>query len=456
MSKKHTTDLTVGPIFPKFIKFAFPLLITSLLQQMYHSADLFVAGNFSRDCAKTLGAVGACGSISSLILNMFVGLSAGATVVCANHFGAGNGEKLKRSIRTAVAFSFCGGVFVTILGVLLSRPLLTLLGTPKEILDPAVSYMRIIFIGKIPALIYNSGSGILRAFGDTKRPMLIASVSGFINLSLNLVFVILFHWDEVGVAAATVISQAVSAVTVLCIIFRPKSGFGVRFREIRIFKEEFFSILKVGIPTGLNSTLFSVANVTVTSALNTLGADAVAGIAACNSVTNIINTVGSSTGTASVSFAAQNYGAKKLERVDRMQWQAILYADGIYFLVALVITANPSFFVGIFAGDPDIIPYGVEKLLLFAWGVMLNAPQQVFSACQRGMRETVFPTIVSLFFTVIPRLLWILLVFPHLPQRATWIYVSFPISWGLASVAQFFSYRKTRLRAEKRLAEGNL
>ncbi|MBR4288313.1 MAG: MATE family efflux transporter [Clostridia bacterium] len=456
MAKKHTTDLTNGPIFMKFIKFAVPLMISSLFQQLYHSADLFVAGNFSRDCATTLGAVGACGSITTLILNMFVGLSAGATVVCANHFGAGNQEKLNRSVRTAIAFAFCGGIFVAILGNFLARPLLMLLETPGEILDRAVSYIRIIFIGKLPALLYNSGAGILRAFGDTKRPMYILTVSGLINLSLNLVFVICFHWDEVGVAVATMISQIVSASVVLSIIFHPENGFGVKLKDIRIFKEEFIGILKVGIPTGLNSTLFSVANVTVTSALNSLGAKAVAGIAACNSVTNIINTIGGSMGTASVSFAAQNYGAGKLKRVDRMLWQAILFADSVYLILALIVTPNPSFFVGIFANDPEIIPYGVEKLLLFAWGVMLNAPQQMFSACQRGMRETVVPTIVSLAFTVLPRLFWILFVFPNLPQKATWIYISFPISWGLASVAQFVSYRKTRKRAEKRVSEGKM
>ncbi len=456
MARKHTMDLTNGPIFLKFIKFAVPLMISSLFQQLYHSADLFVAGNFSRDCATTLGAVGACGSITTLILNMFVGLSAGATVVCGNHYGAGNKDKLNRSVRTALAFAMCAGIFVAVAGNFLSRPLLVLLKTPDEILDHAVAYMRIIFIGKFFALIYNSGAGILRAFGDTKRPMYILTVSGLVNLSLNLVFVICFHWDEVGVAVATVISQIVSSSVVLSIVFNSKNGFDVKLKDIRIFKEEFFSILKVGIPTGLNSTLFSVANVTVTSALNSLGAKAVAGIAACNSVTNIINTVGGSMGTASVTFAAQNYGAGKLKRVDQMLWRGILFAEGFYFVIALIVSSNPSFYVGIFANDPEIIPYGVEKLILFVWGVMLNAPQQMFSACQRGMRETVIPTLVSVAFTVLPRLFWILFVFPHLPQKATWIYISFPISWGLASIAQFFSYRRTRRRAEMRVSEGKM
>ena len=280
-------DLTNGSVAKVFVKFTIPIILSALMQQLYHAADMWVVGNFSQNSEVALGAVGASTHIVTLILNFFVGITTGANIVCANYIGAGNKEGLARAMRTSIASALVGGIFVSVVGCFAARPMLILLDTPEARIDEAVLYLRIVFIGKISALLYNAGAGILRAHGDSQRPMYILTGTGILNVVLNLIFVIFFHLDAAGVAAATAIASTVSAVLVLMILFHPQGEFGLNLLDVRIYLDELKQILRVGLPAGINSILFSISNLTVTSSLNGLGTQSVAGVSAANSIMNI-------------------------------------------------------------------------------------------------------------------------------------------------------------------------
>lgn len=440
MAKKYFRDLTQGPVLKQFLLFALPILASNAMQQLYQAADMLVVGNFSQDSTFALAAVGASTNITSMILNFFAGLSVGANVLCANCIGSGDREGFHKTAQTAIAAAAVGGIFVSVFGVLMARPLLVMMDTPREVLDEAVKYMQIIFIGKFPALIFNAGSGILRARGDSKRPMYILLLTGLVNFVLNMVFVIVFHLDAVGVGIATTVASYLSAIFVMIILFRHDGDFKFRLRELRIYKTELLGILRIGLPSSINSMLFGFSNVIVVSTLNSFGAQAVAGISAANTILTILNTITTGFGSAAVAFAAQNYGAKNIKRIDASLWQGILFGEAIYFVIAVVLTAVPEFFVGLFASDPAVAALGSAKLLTNAWGMLVQLPQNSLNSIQRGMKFTTMPTAISIGFTIVPRLIWVAWVFPYLPRTLFSLYLCYPVSWGLATVAQIVSY----------------
>lgn len=453
MAKKYSMDLTKGPVLKNFILFALPIVASNLMQQLYQAADMLVVGNFSQDSTVALAAVGASANITTLILNLFTGLSLGANVICANCIGSGDRSALRRTMRTSISASVIGGIIVSIFGIVMARPLLIAMNTPALVLDEAVKYMQIIFVGKLPSLIYNAGAGILRAHGDSKRPMFILLVTGLINCVLNLLFVMVFHLDAVGVAIATTVANYLSAFIVFRILMNPEGGYGLEIREIRIYKRELLDIIRIGLPSGINSMMFSAANVIVVSTLNGLGAQAAAGVSAANSILNMLNTLATGYGAAFVAFAAQNYGAKNIRRIDRSLWQGIIFGDSILLLIAMIVSIDPPFFVGFFANDEVIASLGAEKLFVNVWGLLFHMPQNSINSIQRGMKITIVPTIISIGFTTVPRLIWILFFFPLLPQTVTSLYLCYPISWGLATVAQTVSYLFSRKKAIRAFAE---
>ncbi len=452
MAKTYFRDLTKGPILKQFILFALPIIASNMMQQLYHAADMLVVGNCSQDSTMALAAVGASTNITSTIVSLFVGLSTGVNVICANCIGSKEREGLLRTMQTAIAAFTYGGIIVAVFGVVMARPLLVMMDTPAAVLDEAVKYMQVIFVGKFPALIYNAGAGILRAHGDSKRPMYILLITGLINFILNLVFVIVFRLDAVGVAIATTVANYLSAILVMYVLLKPENGFNLRLRDIRICSKDLLDIVKIGLPSGINSMLFGFSNVVVVSTLNSFGEQAVAGISAANSILNILNTFAGGMGSAFVAFAAQNYGAKNIRRIDTSLWQGILFGDLIYLVIAFVLTAVPEFFVGIFAEDPTVAALGAQKLLTNVWGMLLQLPQNSLNSIQRGIKVTTMPTVISIGFTIVPRVIWIMFVFPHLPRTLISLYLCYPVSWFLATVAQFVSYllaRKKCIRSFK-------
>ncbi|MBQ3074709.1 MAG: MATE family efflux transporter [Clostridia bacterium] len=444
MASKHSTDLTKGSVFKKLLAFAFPLWLATLVQQVYHAADVIVVGNFAENSTTALAAVGSTGSVTSVILNLFLGLSAGASVVCANLYGARDYRKLRKAMTTALISSAAGGVIVCVLGVILARPLLLLMGSPHDVIDQATIYMQIIFLGKPAVLVYNTCSAIMRAHGESKRPMYILSVTGLANVVLNLVLVINFHLDVAGVAIATIVSQWLSAIVALCLLFHPVGEYRLKFSEFVFDKEQLLKILRIGVPAGLNAMVFNISNVVVISAVNSMGSVTVAAVSAATSVATLAYTLPSAFTTACISFSGQNYGARRFDRIDKCLWNGILIVEVLFFIVNVFFTLFPEFFLRLYTENNEVIRTAVPKLLITAWGYMIYTVSEIANGCQRGFGKSMGPTLLNIVCICGVRVAWVLFVFPHLEQNLISLYVVFPISWFCSAIAQVISYYKAR------------
>ncbi len=452
MQAKHSMNLTEGSVFKKFLTFSIPILLSNLLQQLFHAADVMVAGKFSQDSAVALGAVGATGSITTLLLNLFLGLSVGANVVCANLYGAKKQKDLRRAMHTAMIVAGFAGVFIGIVGFVFARPILTLMGTPDSILDQATVYMRIIFLGQPGSLMYNFGAGILRAHGDTKRPMYVLSASGVLNVLLNLLFVIVFHLDVAGVALATIIAHYLSAGVVLLFLFHPGGDYQLELRSLCLDREQLAKIVKIGIPCGLNGMMFSISNVVVVSAINSFGDMQVAGNSAAYSVECIIYQILGAFYSACVSFSGQNFGVKDFRRIDRLLWQSTLCANALILVSAVAITISPVFFLGLFTDDAEVIRLGIPRILTTSWGYLLYAASEMAIGCSRGMGKSTVPAILNAFFVCVPRLIWVFVVMPLTKGSYQFLLLCYPVSWILSSTSQlicYFYYRRIETRKHR-------
>lgn len=443
-------DLTEGPIFRKLIIFVFPVLISGLLQQLYHAADVVVVGNFARDSKTALAAVGSTGALTALILNVFLGLSVGANVVCANLFGAKKQEELSKAMQTAMITALFSGILVSIVGFLFARPMLILMGSPETVIDHATTYVRIIFLGQPASLVYNFGAGILRAYGDTKRPMYILGFSGLINVILNLLFVIVFHWDEAGVALATSIASYISAFLVLRILFHSDGEQQLSFTNLHFYPDQFLRILKIGIPSGLNGAVYSISNVIIMTAINSFGDVVVAGNSAAANIEAVIYQIPASFATASVSFSGQNYGAKKLKRIDKLLMLSIMVSSLCLLALNTAVNIYPSFFLRMFTKDADVILCGIPRLRMVSSFYVLCAVTEITVGCMRGMKQTLLPTVFNAVSICGPRILWVLAIFPLNPQL-TFLYTCYPISWTCSLMIQLGYYVFLRRREAKRL-----
>ena len=314
--------------------------------------------------------------------------------------------------------------------------------------------MQIIFLGQPGSLTYNFCAGILRSHGDTRRPMYILAATGLVNVVLNMILVIGFHLDSAGVAIATIAAHYLSAAAALWILFHDTAEFGLHFSSLRFYKARFLEILRVGIPGGLNGAVFSISNVIVTGTVNTFGAEMVAARSAASSLTNITYQPISSMYSAVVSFVGQNYGAKRFDRIRKAHWYGMGIAALIIFLVALVTVLFPDFFLGIFTDDAHLIDLALPYLYLIGFGYCLCALSEVTMASSRGMGKSMVPTVLNAFFVCIPRILWVLLLFPMRPTF-TFLILCYPISWAMAATAQNISFRRY-FRIEKKKYESSL
>lgn len=437
MAKTKTMDLTKGPVMKTLLIFMFPIWISNLMQQLYNTADMVVVGRFVGDDA--LAAVGATGDLTVLIINLFFGLSVGANIICANLYGARNKEALDRSMHNAMLVAFICGIVLTFAGLFLSRPMLQLMSCPDKVINQSVLYMQIYFAGAPVSMLYNFGAAILRAHGDTKRPMVILTISGLVNVTLNLVLVIVFHMGVAGVAIATVVSQAVSAVMVLRILFSSKEEYGMQLKKLRIYKSELGTLLRTGIPCGINGAIFSVANVILQSSINSLGELAMAGAAASNKISILIFTALSATYSACISFAGQCYGAKDYKRIHDLWGKSILLCLVITATEAVFLTFFSDTALSLFTTNPDAIAAARPMLIIFAWSYMLYSVPECTVGCIRGMGHSSLSTFLNIFCICVPRLIWNFFFFPMNPTLG-WLYVCLPISYVICSVAQVCYY----------------
>lgn len=445
MRKSNTIDLTQGSIMKKMIAFAVPIMLGNILQQLYNVADRVVVGQFAANGEVALAAVGATSSLINLILAMFNGLAVGINVLCANLLGAKKEKELRDNMHTSVLLAAICGLGVGLLGAVASKGILKLMDTPADVLEQATVYMRIYFIGVPALLVYNFGAGIMRAFGDTKRPMYILLVSGLVNVILNVVLVVVFKRGVDGVAIATAVSQLLSAIVVMKILFDQKDQYGLKARELKIHKKQLVAVVRIGIPSGFGSMAFSLSNVIMQSAANSFNSAAViAGKTAAMDIAAIIYQVQAALYATCVSFSGQCYGAGLYKRIDKLVIKATLICEAAFAAMAVFCTIFPRQLISLFNSNPDVIDVGVLLLLLQIWGYLLYAPSEMFLGCLRGMKLAIMPSMLNMIAICVPRLIWIWFIFP-LNRTVMMLYLCYPISWLISSTLQasyYYIYRK--------------
>ncbi len=451
---KRVKSLTDGPIFFRILLFAFPIMVTGLLQTLYNMADNIVVGQFSGD-VNALGAVGSTGAINSFILNIIVGISGGAGVAVAHYFGAKENERVSRATHTAMTFSVILGIALTVIGLLLSRPVLTLIGTKPEYLEKAILYLRIICLGLPASSICNFAASILRSTGDAKSPMIILSSAGIINVMLNLFFVIVCNMAVDGVAIATIISQYVSAILMVFMLVRKKGeSYTLSFSKLRIDRIELKRILRLGVPAGIQGSLFSLANIVLTNGVNTFSPSTVTAYTITNNIDSITFIIINSFQHASTTFTGQNFGAKRPDRIKKI----LLYSLIQVSVVGILVGQTELFFgeqlcsLYIDAEDPNrdlIISTAISMMQMFLTTYFLCGIMEVLTGVLRGLGYSVAPMIMALTGACGFRIFWRFLIFPYFfADTPLGLLISFPISWILTitmmGITLFIVWKKTK------------
>lgn len=445
---KYEIDMINGTIMPKLITFAIPLMLSGILQLLFNAVDIIVVGRFSG--SQSLAAVGSTSSLINMLTNLFIGISLGANVLAARFYAAGKHKEMSETVHTSILTAFISGVLMIFVGIFFSRPALELMDTPSDVIELATLYMRIYFVGMPFFMLYNYGAAILRAVGDTKRPLIFLVVSGVTNACLNLLLVIVFKMDVAGVAIATVISQMISCVLVLICLYKTDAVYQLRFKKLRIKWEYLGQIFRIGIPAGIQSTLISFSNVLLQSSVNSFGSIAMAGYTAANNVLSFLYMGANSITQACMSFTSQNYGARKPKRMDKV------LIDGLILQIVICLTLGVLAYVfgnqvsNIYTDDPNVIKCSVEILALTTVPYFLCGFMDTFPGVLRGMGRSTVPMILCLLGTVGVRILWIYCFFPH-NRTLGYLFVSYPVSWIATIVMQLIYYIFIRKEVHKEL-----
>ena len=449
--KSYEIDMCSGSILPKLLQFCMPLMFSSILQLLFNAADIIVVGRFAGD--NSLAAVGSTSAIVNLLVNLFMGLSVGANILAARCYGAKEPESLRQTVHTAILMSLVSGVFLAVVGFFGAETILLWVKSPEEVRGLAALYLRIYFLGMPATMLYNFGAALLRAVGDTKRPLYYLTASGVINVGLNLIFVIVFQMDVAGVALATVLAQCVSAGLVIRCMVRETGGVHLELRELRIYGIRLKQILQVGLPAGLQSTLFALSNVVIQSSVNLFGEVVVAGSAAAGNIEGFIYISMNAFYQGAISFTSQNYGAGRYERLRPILYRALgcAIATGVV-LGGFSVLCAPQL-VGIYSDSPPVIAAGVERLQIVCLLYFMCGVMEVLVGALRGIGYSVMPMIVSLIGACGLRILWVSTIF-QIPafHKVTTVYWSYPVSWFLTIVAHLccyiWAFRRLKRRAE--------
>ena len=430
-------DMTQGPLLPQILSFSGPLILTGILQLLYNAADVIVVGNYAGH--EALAAVSSTGSLINLLVNVFMGLSVGASVVIARYYGARDVVSMRRAEHTAMTLALFMGIGVGIFGFLLARPLLQLMDSPPDVIDGAALYVRIYFLGMPANMLYNFGAGVLRAVGDTKRPMYYLMIAGLINVVLNLLLVIVFHLDVAGVAIATVASQVVSMVLVLICLLRTRGPMQLNLEECRIDGKSVREIIRIGLPAGLQGSLFSISNVLIQSSVNSFGSLVVAGNGVASNIEGFVYTAMNAQHQAAMTFASQNYGARKPDRVRRTLWCCLGSVTVIGLGMGLLFLLLAPQLMGLYNSEPQVIANGMIRMSIIMPTYFLCGMMDVMVGQLRGVGYSVMPMIVSLTGACLLRIIWILTVFAwnHTLEVLYW---SYPVSWFVTFAIHFACY----------------
>ena len=443
MSKnKFEIDMVNGSIMDKMISFALPLMLSGILQLLFNAVDIIVVGRFSG--SQSLAAVGSTSSLINMLTNLFIGISLGANVLAARFYAAGKHKEMSETVHTAIATAFVSGVIMIFVGILLSRPALELMDTPSDVIELSTLYIRIYFLGMPFFMLYNYGAAILRAVGDTKRPLIFLVISGVINACLNMLLVIVFHLDVAGVAIATVISQVISCVLVIGCLYKTDAVYRLRFKKLRINRKYLVQIFRIGIPAGLQSTLISFSNVLLQSSVNSFGSIAMAGYTAANNILSFLYMAANAVTQACMSFTSQNFGARKPKRMDRVIIDGMILQFVICLILGTLAYVFGSQISSIYTDNSDVIKCSVEILALTTIPYFLCGIMDAWPGIIRGMGRSTVPMILCIIGTVGVRILWIFFFFPH-HRTLRYLFISYPVSWIatiIMQLAYFFIIRK--------------
>lgn len=433
-----------GPLLSKILIFAIPLMLSGILQLLFNAADIIVVGRFSG--SEALAAVGSTGALINLIINLFIGVSVGTNVVAARYYGARDADGVSQTVHTAMLSAIVGGIILIFAGIALARPMLEWMGTPADVIDQSALYMKIYFVGMPALMVYNFGASILRAIGDTKRPLYFLTVAGVVNVVFNLFFVIVLDMGVAGVALATIISQAISAVLILLCLIKTEGPCHLELKEMKIYPECFKAMLRIGLPAGLQGSIFSISNVLIQSSVNSFGSLVMAGNTAAANIEGFVYTAMNSIYQTSLSFTSQNMGAKQFKRVDKVLIECLLVVATVGIVLGNGAYLLGDKLLGIYSSDPQVIEYGLMRMSIVSASYFLCGIMDVLVGSIRGLGYSIMPMLVSLTGACLFRVIWIFTIF-QVERTLFCLYISYPISWILTAGIHLLCYFIVRKKA---------
>ncbi len=439
---KYEIDMCNGSIMDKLISFSLPLMLSGILQLMFNAVDIVVVGRFSG--SQALAAVGSTTALINIFTNLFIGISLGANVLAARFYASGKEKEMSETVHTAITLALISGIIMAGVGLLLAKWALRLMGTPSDVIELSTLYMRIYFCGMPFFMLYNYGAAILRAVGDTKRPLVFLIISGVANAGLNMILVIIFHMGVAGVGIGTVISQLISCVLVLRCLYKSEGCYQLRFSKLRIQKVYLRQIFQVGIPAGIQSTVINFSNALLQSSVNSFGSTAMAGYTAANNILGFLYASVNAVTQACMSFTSQNYGVGKYKRMDRVLINCLILSVVISGVLGCGSYAFGTEILKVYTEDPKVIKCGLEILSMTTVTYFLCGIMDLFPGALRGMGRSGVPMILSIIGTVGTRIVWIFMLFPQ-HRSLEFLFISYPASWLFTIVMQvicFYFVRK--------------
>jgi len=447
----YRMDMTEGPLITKIIKFTIPVMLSGILQLLFNTADVIVVGRFTGKTA--LAAVGSTGSLINLLVSLFMGLSIGTNVLVARYQGAKDDKSVSETVHTSIALGIVGGLILLIVGVVATRPLLEMMATPEDVIDQSTLYMRILFFGMPLNLILNFGAAILRAIGDTKRPLYYLTIAGVINVILNILLVTVFSLGVAGVAIATVISEGVSCVLILLCLKHETGAIRLYFNRIKINPSKCVDIMKIGLPAGLQGCIFSISNVLIQSSVNSFGSTVMAGNTAASNIEGFVYVSMNSLHQTCISFTSQNFGAGKFKRIKKV----LINCLAIVAITGLVL-GNSAYFFGKFLlsaynNEAEVISYGLIRLSIISTMYFLCGLMDVMVGAMRGIGYSILPMIVSLVGACGLRIVWIYTVFVKF-RTLDILFISYPVTWTITFLSHLVCYYIVTRKYKDKFREG--
>lgn len=450
---KYEIDMCNGSLMDKLISFSLPLMLSGILQLLFNAVDIIVVGRFTGRHA--LAAVGSTTALINMFVNLFIGISLGVNVLAARFFAAKKEREMSETVHTAIAFALVSGIVMAFVGVFFAKTALELMGTPDDVIRLSALYMRLYFCGMPFFMLYNYGAAILRAIGDTKRPLLFLIIAGIANVALNLILVVVFHLGVAGVAIGTILSQLISSILVVRCLCKAEASYQLHFSKLSIKGAYMKQIFKVGIPAGIQSTVINFSNVLLQSSVNSFGSIAMAGYTAANNIFGFLYAATNSITQACMSFTSQNYGVGKLKRMDRVLFHCMI----LTIVITLLLGGGTYIFghqlLGIYTSDAEVIACGIEIFLYTTVTYFLCGLMDLFPGAMRGMGYSFVPMIISIIGTVGLRIVWIFWVFPN-NRSLDVLFISYPASWILTIAMQVTCFLFVRKRVFRKMKETNV